>query len=67
MKPCTTTVARALGYIKTAESMDHNDAVTILGPMTGQMTSYHQGGLSNKELWKRSREHIECVKREFRL
>ena len=65
MKPCTTTVARALGYVKTPERIDEN--VTVLGPMTGRMTFYHQGGLSNKELWKRSREHIECVKREFRL
>ncbi len=65
MKPCTTTVARALGYVKTPERIDEN--VTVLGPMTGQMTSYHQGGLSNKELWKLQRQHIECVKNEWRL
>lgn len=65
MKPCTTTVARALGYVKTPERIDEN--VTIMGPMVGQMTSYHQGGLSNKEIWKRRKEHIECVRREFRL
>jgi hypothetical protein len=65
MKPCTTTVARAMGYIKTPEKHDEN--VTVLGPMTGRMTSYHQGGLSNKELWKRRKAHTECVRREFRL
>lgn len=65
MKACSTTVARALGYIKSQPKLDEN--VHVLGPSVGQMRSYHHDGLSNKELWLRRKAHAECVKREFRL
>ncbi len=75
MKACSTTVARALGYIKTQPKIDEN--VHVLGPMVGKMRSwhspigpdgtYHHEGLSNKELWLRRKAHAECVKREFSL
>lgn len=45
--------------------------VIVLGPMQGQMRSYHASGLSPKEEYleakRRAKAHIECVKREFRL
>ncbi len=45
MKACSTTVARALGYIKTQPKSDEN--VHVVGPMVGKMTSYHHEGMSN--------------------
>lgn len=45
--------------------------VTILAPTTGNMRSYHTSGKSPKEEYleakRRAKDHIECVKREFRL
>ena len=45
--------------------------VIVLGPMQGQMRSYHSSGLSPKEEYleakRKAKAHIECVKREFRL
>ena len=58
-----TQVARETGWIK----QEGRSPVTIMGPMVGQITTYHHEGLSNKELWRRRKAHAECVKREFRL
>lgn len=69
-------VARAMGviqaplhqyeYTSTSEARS-NESQVIQMPMVGQVRSYHAGGLSSKELFKRQKEHTECVQREFRL
>lgn len=72
-KACSTNVARSLGYLGKVSQEDriYGSPVTILGPMQGQMRSYHVSGKSPKEEYlemkRRAKDHIECVKREFRL
>lgn len=69
MRSPSTSIARELGYLSapSREEITYgNRGVIIMGPLVGKMTSYHQGP-SNKELWKRTREHAECVREEFRL
>ncbi len=70
MKTCSTNVARSMGFLSapSQEERTYNQQnVTVMGPMVGQMVSYHADGLSSKEIFLRQKAHRECVMKEFRL
>lgn len=69
MRGCKPNVARALGYISApgVEDRQYVSPVTIMGPMTGNIRSYHAGGMSSKDEYLRARRHAKCVLSEFRL
>lgn len=69
MRGCKTNVARSLGYLGApgVEEISYISPVVIMGPMTGNIRSYHSSGLSSKDEYLRARRHAQCVLNEFRL
>lgn len=48
MKSCKTSIARSMGYLSrpSIEEDIHGGSVHVLGPASGEMTSYHAGETS---------------------
>lgn len=61
----TTRVARALGYVSPLKP-SREDKITQM-PMVSEIRSYHQYGMSSKEMYLKERSYRETLELEFKL